>query len=304
MSQPTKDVVVTFDYEGLWGMPHHGVAYDLPAVTNDLLTVLDKHGAGAVFFTSGMLFDDYPDTIKAIHERGHEVGLHGFEHEHLHDLSPEEFSKFDGNLEIASRNLKHLTGRIPVGFRAPYLMGPIFYIPRMYQLLADHGYTWISNRELRTPEELFKPGRIPVGLGLTNLSIVRNPLLFALNPGLIRSDRPAGRPSTRQTLSWMTNPVPFKRPQGLTEHPLVSPLDCDLLGFPLPSEPSGQPLIDYTTKVLLADYKRAKTYFNINAHDWIIGTQDRLQILDTVLKHIAADPLARFVTPGRPGRQS
>lgn len=295
----SKQVMVTFDYEGLWGMPHKGLPYDLPAVTEQLLEVLARHDAKAVFFTSSKLFYDYPDTIKKLHAAGHEIGVHGHAHEHLHNLDAQAQAQFGNDLQAACQELKKLTGRQPVGFRAPYLMGPLFYVPQMYQLLAGLGFTWISNREIRTPEELWRPGRLPFGAKLLRVVGLRQLLLGLLNLGLLRNDQPTGHQGFIRTISWLSQPVPFDRPEGLVEHPLVSPLDCDLVGFPRPTQPSGQALTNFARQTMISDFDRADAYFNLNVHDWIIGTSDRLQILDDVLAHIRQDASVQFILPGR-----
>ncbi len=299
LASQQRQVMVTFDYEGLWGMPHKGLSYDLPEVTQQLLRVLKHHQAKAVFFTSSKLFYDYPDTIKQIHDAGHEVGVHGHAHEHLHNLSAQERAAFGQDLEKACQKLEQLTGRRPVGFRAPYLMGPLFYVPEMYELLAGLGFTWISNRELRTPEELWRPDRLPFGKVILKIPAVRNLLLAALNVNLLLHDRPTNL-GLLASWQWLSQPKPFNRPEGLTEHPLVSPLDCDLLGFPQPAQTSGPAMTTFARQTILEDYQRSHNYFNINAHDWIIGTSDRLQILDEVLRVIRQDDHNQFILPGRP----
>lgn len=295
----TRDIIVTFDYEGLWGMPHVGVDYDLPAVTDQLLTVLKRHQVSAVFFTSSKLYYDYPQTIQKIHQAGHEVGVHGHAHEHLHNLSQSERDSFAQDLEAACKELERLTGRRPRGFRAPYLMGPLFYVPKMYQLLADMGFTWISNREIRTPEELWRPDRLPFGISMLKFPLVRPLLLAALNLGLLRHDRPTDHQNLVAAWRWLSRPQPFQRPEGLMEHPLVSPLDCDMVGFPKPDQASGRSFTDFTRQTILDDYHRSPLYFNINVHDWIIGTSDRLQVLDDALAAIRQEGTSRFILPGR-----
>ena len=45
---------------------------------------------------------------------------------------------------------------------------------------------------------------------------------------------------------------------------------------------------------------REAGHFNLNLHDWIIGTHRRIEVLDRVLAHIRASGTAEFHLPGRP----
>lgn len=293
-----KRVIITFDYEGHWGMPHD-MPYDLPATTKRLLAVLERHQAKAVFFTVGKLFEEHPQTIREIHAAGHEIGLHGYVHEHLHALTPRGLEEFKANLARTNQELTKLTSHQPRGFRAPYLMGPKFYIPAVYEALAAAGYRWISNREIRYAEELFRPDRLKWGRGVLQLGLLRQLAQTVLNLGLIRNDQLSGQHTRFATWRWLIRrPQPFTRPEGLIEYPLYSPLDCDLVGLPKPNSNNDPHFINYATRVLIERYERSDDYFNLNLHDWIIGTGNRLAILDAVLAHIAADPAAGFWLPG------
>ncbi len=293
-----KRVSVTFDYEGVWGMIYSS-PYDLRAVTEGLLEVLRRHRAKAVFFTVGKLLEEHPGLIRQIHAEGHEIGSHGYRHEHHHAFTPRQLAEFAENLASSAHLLEELTGERPRGFRAPYLMGPKFYDEALYRVLAETGYTWASNLEIRQPEEIFRPDRINRGLELLELAPVRTAALVALNPGLLRREHCA-LGGTVAAARWLTSSqAPVTRPNGITEYPLSSPLDCDLLGLPKPEDRSGEAFTSYARRVLISAFDRSGDDFNLNCHDWIIGTGDRLRILDDVLTHISARPDARYFLPGR-----
>jgi hypothetical protein len=175
----------------------------------------------------------------------------------------------------------------------------MFYRPDTYLALKSLGFTWASNREIRMPEELLKPGRLPLPLSLLRLPGLRQLLLIALNPGLILRERHIGTGGPIANLRWLLGKAdPFDRPEGLREYPLTSPLDCDLVGLPLPGDVSGDALTSYATQVITGCHKRSGAYFNVNAHDWITGTQDRLAVLDRVLAAINAHPGTVYFRPG------
>jgi hypothetical protein len=102
-----------------------------------------------------------------------------------------------------------------------------------------------------------------------------------------------------RALAWLWGEqAPFLRPEGLTEYPLYSPLDCDLLGFPEPDASSGNAGTDYAAVVLTRAFDRSGSYFNLNCHDWIIGTGDRLRVLEQALAHISRQAGVEYWTPG------
>jgi peptidoglycan/xylan/chitin deacetylase (PgdA/CDA1 family) len=135
-------------------------SYDLTASTHRLLESLERHGAHATFFAVGALALERPELIKDISSAGHEIAVHGWRHEHLDRLTGPELAVFGQGLAEAETAIESVTGRRPGGFRAPYLLGPIFFDSAVYDLLADRGYRWTSNRELRHVIELLRPNRL------------------------------------------------------------------------------------------------------------------------------------------------
>lgn len=64
-----------------------------PSVTEALprlLHELDRHGLTATFFVEAINCELYPDAVREIAGRGHELGHHGWSHEQWTGLSPEE----------------------------------------------------------------------------------------------------------------------------------------------------------------------------------------------------------------------
>jgi peptidoglycan/xylan/chitin deacetylase (PgdA/CDA1 family) len=55
-----------------------------------ILDFLDRHGIKATFFVPGWVAERFPDRIKEIHNRGQEVGAHGYLHENLSKITEEE----------------------------------------------------------------------------------------------------------------------------------------------------------------------------------------------------------------------
>jgi peptidoglycan/xylan/chitin deacetylase (PgdA/CDA1 family) len=99
-----------------------------PAITPDLLDLLDRHSTRATFFLIGRHVRAFPALAKEIAERGHTVGNHTDTHPALTFLSPrriaEELGRCDEALERAVGRRPRWV-RPPYGFRGPQLEGII-----------------------------------------------------------------------------------------------------------------------------------------------------------------------------------
>lgn len=105
VEEDEKKVSISFD--AAWGNEQ----------TETLLNILDDKKVKATFFLVGAWVDKYPDSVKDIAKRGHDVGNHSDTHAHLPQLSDSEILK-----EITDCNdkVKKLTGKSPTLFRPPY----------------------------------------------------------------------------------------------------------------------------------------------------------------------------------------
>ena len=50
---------------------------------NRVLDILERHNAKATFFMLGWMAKKYPGLVKKVADAGHELGSHGYSHEHL-----------------------------------------------------------------------------------------------------------------------------------------------------------------------------------------------------------------------------
>jgi polysaccharide deacetylase len=103
--------------------------------TRRILDLFDRHQVRATFFVLGEVATFYPDLVREIAERGHEVGCHGFHHVDIDLLGPERFRR---ELADARRALSPLLSRPLVGYRAPNLLLRDWMIP----ILRDEGFRY------------------------------------------------------------------------------------------------------------------------------------------------------------------
>jgi peptidoglycan-N-acetylglucosamine deacetylase len=88
-----------------------------PQSTPKVLEELARHHARATFFVLGAKAERNPEILRAIHAAGHEIGLHGQEHDRL--LSFRHPSRIVAELERAQAIVKAVTGRPARLFRPP-----------------------------------------------------------------------------------------------------------------------------------------------------------------------------------------
>ncbi|KAI3660548.1 hypothetical protein MP638_001005 [Amoeboaphelidium occidentale] len=87
--------------------------------TKNIMDVLDKHGIPATFFVicSNIANETVVDLLKDMVARGHELGLHGFEHKSLKTMSEPEIRH---SMRLCDNVLLNSVGFIPKLYRAPY----------------------------------------------------------------------------------------------------------------------------------------------------------------------------------------
>ena len=101
-------LLVCFDFEGGYGMPHR-MPYDLAG------TPRHPRGAGrpqarAVFFVVGRMVEEHPEVVASLAAAGHEIGLHGYEHDDLARYDAEGVALLDKNLGRVASLLEQMTG--------------------------------------------------------------------------------------------------------------------------------------------------------------------------------------------------
>lgn len=88
------------------------------------------------FFVPGWCAETYPEAVEQMHAAGHEIGLHGYIHEHNCDARSiaDEAYWIDKSMAI----LEKMTGRRPIGSRSPFYN----LSPDTAALLAERGFVY------------------------------------------------------------------------------------------------------------------------------------------------------------------
>lgn len=81
-----------------------------------VLDRLDECNTKATFFCLGWLARTYPDVLKRIHQRGHELACHSDKHFFVREMTPESF---DEDLKNALDSIENAIGEKVSSFRAP-----------------------------------------------------------------------------------------------------------------------------------------------------------------------------------------
>jgi len=150
---------------GRWGSFESRVARNVEV----LVDLLAQHGATATFFVLGWIPEPRPEVVRAIVRAGHEVASHGYGHQRVMQLTPDEFRE---DVRRTKQILEDVAGVEVIGYRAPSFS----IVPGgewAFDVLLEEGYRYDSS--------LF-PIRRPGGYGYA--SAPRDPHWI---------DRPSGR---------------------------------------------------------------------------------------------------------------
>ncbi|MBR6708754.1 MAG: polysaccharide deacetylase family protein [Clostridia bacterium] len=85
--------------------------------TQQLIDILGKYNIRATFFVVGEWVDKYPESVKALHDAGHEVHNHSDNHPHMTELTEQQIIE---NVSACDDKIEAVTGVRPFLFRPPY----------------------------------------------------------------------------------------------------------------------------------------------------------------------------------------
>lgn len=109
--------------------------------TDAVLALFAESGVRATFFTLGWVAERYPALIRRIVDGGHEIASHGWDHDRVFTMNPEQFR---ADLARARATIEDAAGKAVTGYRAPS-----FSIdqrtPWAHAILAEAGYRYSSS---------------------------------------------------------------------------------------------------------------------------------------------------------------
>jgi polysaccharide deacetylase family protein (PEP-CTERM system associated) len=120
-----------------WGGLQHRVERNADAV----LALFDEAGVKGTFFTLGWVAERYPALVRRIAEAGHEVASHGWDHDRVFTLTPDQFR---ADLRRAHAAIGEAAGTAPRGYRAPSFSIDA-RTPWAHAILAEEGYAYSSS---------------------------------------------------------------------------------------------------------------------------------------------------------------
>ncbi|SMC76605.1 polysaccharide deacetylase family protein [Papillibacter cinnamivorans] len=99
--------LVSLTFDAAWGNED----------TQKLIDILGKYNVKATFFVVGDWVEKYPESVKALHDAGHEVMNHSDTHAHMTKLSRDQIL---ADVEACNDKIEKVTGVRPTLFRPPY----------------------------------------------------------------------------------------------------------------------------------------------------------------------------------------
>lgn len=111
--------------------------YDEIAIPR-ILDVYKHFDIKQTFFVPAWCIEKYPDTVQKIIDAGHEIGHHGYLHEHPNELSKEDEEYW---LVRSIETIEKMTGKKPSGWRAPLYN----FSKHSTEFLVKHGFLYDSS---------------------------------------------------------------------------------------------------------------------------------------------------------------
>lgn len=102
-----EDSVASISFDCAWGADN----------TIKILDALDFYGVKCTFFVVQFWAEKYPDVLKEISERGHEIGTHSKTHPKMSTLSKEQIEQ---ELVSSCDAVERIVGSRPTLFRSPF----------------------------------------------------------------------------------------------------------------------------------------------------------------------------------------
>lgn len=102
-----NDQLIAISFDAAWGGDQ----------TPEILDILDEYGVKTTFFLVDIWTQRFPELVREIAARGHEIGNHSATHPQMSKLSREQILR---ELSVMSDEAEKITGVRPTLFRPPY----------------------------------------------------------------------------------------------------------------------------------------------------------------------------------------
>ena len=114
--------------------------------TRRIFELFEKYGLKATFAVPGIMAELYPERIRDIVKRGHEVAAHGYRHEDVTLISLEEEKR---RVHLTTEVLEKACGKRPLGWyclpRQQDRFPGVPLSPKTVDYLIDGGYAYLGN---------------------------------------------------------------------------------------------------------------------------------------------------------------
>ena len=102
-----EEKVCAISFDAAWGNED----------TQALIDILARYNVKATFFCVGDWAEKYPESVKALHDAGHEVMSHSNHHDHYNALTAQQIVE---DVTASNRRIAAATGVTPTLIRCPY----------------------------------------------------------------------------------------------------------------------------------------------------------------------------------------
>lgn len=107
-----------------------------------LIDILEEYQQKATFFTLGNVARKHPDLIRRISDAGHEIASHGYNHQSIYNLTPNQVREDVGR---SVKILEDTSGNKVIGFRAPDFSIREYLFEWYCEALAENGLRYDSS---------------------------------------------------------------------------------------------------------------------------------------------------------------
>ncbi len=232
-----------------------------------LLDLFDKLGIKTTWFIPGHSAETFPEQMKEVAKRGHEIGIHGYSHENPIAMTPEqEEAVLDKCIDL----ITELSGQRPTGYVAPWWE----FSPVSNELLLKKGIKY--DHSLMHKD--FEPYRVRVGDSWTKIDYSAKP-----EDWMKPLERGEETDLIEIPANWYLDDLPpmmfiKKSPNS---HGFVNPRDIEQM---------WKDQFDWVYENM--DY----AVFPITIHPDVSGRPQVLLMLERLFKHMASHEGVKFVT--------